>query len=102
MKTTFHEKHLVLSDEQKDYVFAKIEQLKRFKVMGEESVLVRVDVEYRDHVTDSNKKILMAVTVDVPKQVLRAESDCISVEEGIDLIEPKLASQLEKYKTVHQ
>jgi len=69
--------------------------------MEDESVVAKVEVEYQEHLS-SDKKILMSVTIDIPKQVLRAETDCISVEEGIDLIEPKLASQLEKYKTVHQ
>lgn len=69
--------------------------------MEDQSVIIKVDVEYQDHLS-TDQKIFMAVTVDVPKQILRAETNCISIEEGIDLIEPKLASQLEKYKTVHQ
>ncbi|MCC6643224.1 ribosome-associated translation inhibitor RaiA [Candidatus Peregrinibacteria bacterium] len=101
MQINFHQKHIHLSDAQKDYAQSKIEGLARFKVMEDESVVVKVDVEYREHIA-SDKKILMAVNVHIPGEALRAETDCVSIEEGIDLIEPKLASQLEKNKTAKQ
>lgn len=101
MQITFHQKNLHLSDSQKDYMSEKILQLSRYKVMEDPSVVARVDVEFHQHAS-SDKKITVAVTVNIPKELLRAEAECISVEEGIDLIEPKLAQQLEKYKTAHQ
>lgn len=101
MQINFYQKNWQLSDEQKDYITVKCEQLNRYKVMEDPSVILRVDVEYQDHLS-TDKKIFVKVTVDIPKQVLRAETDCIVVEEGIDLIIPKLVQQLEKYKTVHQ
>lgn len=101
MQINFHQKAIHLSDNQKDYIAAKIGQLSKFKVMEDPSVMVRVDVEFQAHLS-SDKKILMAVTVHVPQDTLRAETDCIAVEEGIDLIEEKLESQLEKYKTAHE
>jgi ribosome-associated translation inhibitor RaiA len=64
-------------------------------------VVVRVDVEYQEHLS-SDKKILMAVTASVPQETLRAETDALTVEEGIDLMEEKLRSQLEKYKTARE
>lgn len=97
MQINFHQKAINLSDDQKDYISAKIEQLERFKVMGDPSVLVRVDIEYLEHVS-SDRKISMAVTAQIPGETLRAETDCIAVEEGIDLIEAKLQHQLEKNK----
>lgn len=101
MQINFHQKGLRLSDSKKDYISGKIESLDRYKLMDDSSVIVRVDVEFNEH-ADTNKKIFMSVTVEVPKSELRAEADCISVEEGIDLIEPKLVQQLEKNKTAHQ
>jgi ribosomal subunit interface protein len=100
MQINFHQKAIHLSDNQKDYISAKIEQLSKYKIMEDPSVLVRVDVEFQQHLS-SDKKILMAVTVNIPQDVLRAETDCIAVEEGIDLIEEKLRHQLEKHKTAH-
>lgn len=100
MQINFHQKSLQLSDHQKDYIVAKIETLSRYKVMEDPSVTVKVDVEYSEHVS-SDKKIMMGVTATIPGSVLRAETDCLTVEEGIDLIEEKLRHQLDKYKTVH-
>ena len=97
MQINFHQKHLHLSDNQKDYVSAKLESLTRYKAMLDESVWAKVDVEYSEHVS-SDAKIHMSVTVHVPGADLRAETACLTVEEGIDLIEPKLAQQLEKHK----
>jgi len=101
MQINFHQKSFHLSDSQKDYISAKIEQLSKYKIMQDESVLARVDVEHQEHLS-TDRKIVMAVTVQIPGETLRAESDCIAVEEGIDLIEEKLRHQLEKYKTSHQ
>ena len=97
MQINFHQKHLHLSDHQKDYVSGKLESLTRYKAMLDESVWVKVDVEYGEHVS-SDAKIHMAISVHVPGADLRAETACLTVEEGIDLIEPKLAQQLEKHK----
>ncbi len=100
MQINFHQKNIHLSDTQKDYVSAKIETLTRYKVMEDPSVTVKVDVEFHEH-KSSDKKIEMGVTVTIPGGLLRAESECLTVEEGIDLIEEKLQHQLDKYKTVH-
>jgi ribosomal subunit interface protein len=101
MQINFHQKGLRLSDRQEDYITSKIESLNRFKIMEDPSVVVRVDVEYQEHLS-SDKKILMAVTASVPQETLRAETDALTVEEGIDLMEEKLRSQLEKYKTARE
>lgn len=100
MQINFHQKNLTLSEQQEDYVSAKIETLTRFKVMEDPSVTVKVDVEYMEHAS-SNNKIIMAVTATVPGALLRAEADASTVGEAIDLIEEKLQHQLEKYKTAH-
>jgi len=101
MQINFHQKNLHLSDSQKDYITGKIMGLEIFKVMDDPSVVAKVDVEYQDHLS-SDKKIIMGVTVVVPHETLRAETDCSSPEEGVDLIEAKLRHQLEKYKDTHQ
>lgn len=101
MQINFHQKGLRLSDRQEDYITSKVESLNRFKIMEDPSVVVRVDVEYQEHLS-SDKKILMAVTASVPQETLRAETDALTVEEGIDLLEEKLRSQLEKYKTARE
>jgi ribosome-associated translation inhibitor RaiA len=98
MQINFHQKGLRLSDRQEDYISSKLESLSIFKVMEDPSVVVRVDVEYSEHIA-SDKKITMAVTATVPQDTLRAETDCLTVEEGVDLLEEKLRAQLEKYKT---
>ena len=101
MQINFHQKNLHLSDSQKDYMTAKIMGLEIFKVMEDPSVVVKVDIEYHDH-NSSDKKIVLGVTVAIPQDTLRAETDCSAPEEGIDLIEAKLRHQLEKYKDLHQ
>lgn len=101
MQISFHQKGLRLSGSQEDYITAKLESLTKFKVMEDPSVTVRVDVEYQEHVSSENK-MSMAVTAVVPQDTLRAETDALTVEEGIDLLEAKLRSQLEKYKTVRE
>lgn len=101
MQINFHQKGLRLSDSQEDYITAKIESLQKFKVMEDPSVSVRVDVEYQEHVSSENK-IQIAVTAVVPQDTLRAQTDALTVEEGIDLLEGKLRAQLEKYKTVRE
>ena len=99
MQINFHQKGLRLSDRQQDYITAKLESLSIYKVIEDPSVSARVDVEHREHIA-SDKKHFVAVTINVPHDVLRAETDCLTVEEGIDLLEAKLRAQLEKYKTV--
>lgn len=101
MQISFHQKNLHLSDSQKDYVSDKILTLTKFKIMEDESVMVKVDVEYFENAS-SNKKIEMAVTINIPGEILRAESSALTIEEGIDLIEAKLSHQLERYKTAHE
>lgn len=99
MQINFHQKGLRLSDRQEDYISGKLESLAIFKVMEDPSVVVRVDVEYQEHIS-SDKKIMMAVTATIPQDTLRAETECLTVEEGVDLLEQKLRTQLEKNKTV--
>jgi ribosome-associated translation inhibitor RaiA len=101
MQIKFHQKGLRLSGQQEDYITAKLEALNKFKVMEDPSVAVRVDVEYQEHVS-GEKKISMAVTAVVPQDTLRAETSALTVEEGIDLLEAKLRTQLEKYKTTRE
>jgi ribosomal subunit interface protein len=101
MQISFHQKGLRLSDRQEDYITSKIEMLTKFKLMEDPSVTVRVDVEYQEHLS-SDKKIVMAVTASIPQDSLRAETTALTVEEGIDLLEEKLRSQLEKIKTVRE
>ncbi len=101
MQINFHQKHFNLSDHQKDYMSAKISGLEIYKVMADPGVSVKVDIEYQKHLS-TDKKIVLAVTVVVPHETLRAETNCISAEEGIDIIEAKLRDQLEKYKDKHQ
>lgn len=101
MQINFHQKGLRLSQTQEDYISGKLESLAIFKVMEDPSVVVRVDVEFFEHIS-SDKKITMAVTVTVPQDTLRAETECLTVEEGVDLLEGKLRAQLEKYKTARQ
>ncbi len=100
MNITFHQKGITIGDAQKDYTEKKIEALSRYKVMEEESVLVKVDVEFFESRVD-DKNIFMAVTVHVPAAVLRAETEAYSVEEAADLCEQKLVPQLDKYKETH-
>jgi len=101
MKVNFHQKNLHLSDAQKDYISEKIEMLKKYRIMEDPSVVVKVDVEYSEN-TSSNEKILVVATVNIPGAVLRAEESALTVEAGIDLIEEKLRHQLEKHKTAHE
>lgn len=101
MQVNFHQKSIHLSDAQKDYITEKVEMLQKFKVMEDPSVVAKVDVEYFENAS-SDKKIQMAVTVNIPGTILRAEEAALTVESGIDLIEEKLRHQLERYKTAHE
>lgn len=101
MQISFYQKGLRLSEAQEDYIKSKLESLTKFKVLEDPSVTVRIDVEYKEHIS-SEKKVFMAVTAVVPHDTLRVEIDALTVEEGMDLLEPKLRSQLEKYKTVRE
>jgi ribosomal subunit interface protein len=101
MKINYLQKHLSLTDGQKEYIETKLDHLKKFDRVEDESTLVKVDVEYTESKI-SDRKILMIVQMVLPHMVARAEVDCKTVEEGIDLAHDKLKIQLEKHKEKSQ
>lgn len=98
MQLTIIQKHINLSEGQKDYIQEKIEHLKHLgQRVDDESTQVRVDVEH-SNVKTTNKNISLQVTMFVPHAVVRAEVLGISPEEAIDLAVEKLKKQIERYK----
>lgn len=100
MQIQIHQKHISLGEKQQEYIENKLNSLSIFKVVEDPSVMAKVDVELMEKGVE-DKNIQMNVTMSVPGTVLRAETVCKGVEEGIDLLEAKLRMQLEKYKTTH-
>lgn len=98
MQVTIIQKHINLSEGQKDYIQEKIDNLKHLgQRIDDESTQIRVDVE-QNYVKATNKNISLQVTMFVPHAVVRAEVLGISPEEAIDLAVDKLKKQIERYK----
>lgn len=98
MQISIINKHLHLTDEQKQYIEEKIGHLKHLgERVDDESTKVRVDVE-ANNLKTSNKNVSLQVTMYVPHAVVRAEVLGITPEEAIDLAVDKLKKQLERYK----
>jgi putative sigma-54 modulation protein len=90
-----------LSDSQQSYIEEKLYALKKFcKKFTEETVQVKVVVE-KNETLEQSRKIILRVTMSVPKALFRAEANAFTVEEGVDLIQDKLTRQIERYKTKH-
>ncbi len=98
MQVSIIQKHINLSEAQKDYIQEKIENLKHLSQrVDDESTVVRVDVEHNNLKT-TNKNISLEVTMVVPHAVVRAEVMATNPEEAIDLAVEKLKKQIERYK----
>lgn len=99
MQVSIIQKHINLSEGQKDYIQEKIDNLKHLgQRVDDESTQVRVDIEL-NNVKTTNKNISLQVTMHVPHAVIRAEVMGITPEEAIDLAVEKLKKQIERYKT---
>lgn len=98
MQVSIIQKHINLSEDQKDYIQEKIDNLKHLgNRVDDESTQVRVDIEHND-IKTTNKKIAVQVTMFVPHAVIRAEVLGQTPEEAIDLAVDKLKKQIERYK----
>lgn len=100
MKLNYVQKHLQLSQEQRDYIEEKLSHLKKFRKVEDEATIIQVNVEFFDSKI-SDKKIELVVNMNLPHATVRAEINASTVEEGIDLAYDKLKIQLEKYKERH-
>jgi len=101
MKIIIQTEKYEMSDGQESYVTEKIESLKKYyDRITDEAVLVRVMIEKNDNV-EQKQKLLIRVTMSVPKASFRAEVQAFTIEEGVDLIHDKLHRQIERYKTKH-
>lgn len=98
MQINIVNKHLHLSDEQKDYIEKKVNHLKHLgERVDDESTTVRVDVESNNDKT-TNRNISLQITMNLPHSLIRAEIIAVTVEEAIDLAIEKMEKQLERYK----
>ncbi len=98
MQISINNKHLHLSDDQKDYIGKKINHLKHLgERVNDESTQVRVDVE-TNNLKNSDRNISLQITMFLPQALIRAESRAVSAEEAIDLAVEKMEKQLERYK----
>jgi len=100
MQINYTQKHIRLSDDQKAYIEDKLDSLKKFRKVEDESTLIKVDVEFFDSKI-AKENLSFTVNMIIPHATVRAEVDCVTIEEGIDLAIEKLRSQLEKYKDKH-
>jgi ribosome-associated translation inhibitor RaiA len=70
------------------------------RFLKDEGSYIRIESEKRD--TKKNRdQVMVAVTVFLPKKVLRAESLKFSALDGVDRCIEKLEEQIKKYKEMH-
>jgi ribosomal subunit interface protein len=100
MKVNYVQKHLQLSEGQKEYIEEKLSHLKKYRRVEDESTLIQVNVEFFDSKV-SDDKISFVVNMILPHATVRAEVSSKTVEEGADVAYDKLKIQLEKYKERH-
>jgi putative sigma-54 modulation protein len=101
MKIQIQTEKIELSESQESYIVEKIESLKKYyDRITDEAVQVRVDVE-RNESLKQKQKIVLKVTMSVPKAMFRAEVNSFTVEEGTDIVHDKLLRQIERYKNKH-
>ena len=93
-----HKKNLNLSEEQEEYVQAKMEKLLHYsKKLGDDSVKIKVEIDY-DPVREKHNRILCMVTIFAPNGTMRSETHSTTVNSAIDECEAKLHAQIEKFK----
>lgn len=101
MQITIQAEKYSLSSAQESYIKDKLESLKKYyEKITDEAVMVRVNIE-ENRSLEQKQKLLMRVSMVVPRASFRAEVKAYTVEEGIDLIHDKLLRQVERYKTKH-
>jgi len=101
MNIQIQAEHLELNDNQKAYIIEKLEALKKYsEKISDETVMVRVHLEKNERL-NQDRKIIIKLTMSVPKATFRVEVNAFTVEEGIDMIHDKLQRQIERYKAKH-
>ncbi|MBU1119136.1 ribosome-associated translation inhibitor RaiA [Patescibacteria group bacterium] len=96
MEITFYSKTNTLSDEIKDYASNKIHHLEKYLHHAMMGARIELEEKTAEH---SGEKYRAEATIDLAKGLLRAEANGRTFQEAIDLIIPKLKSQIERYKT---
>ena len=101
MNIQHFEKGFHYSDKELIKIAKKIGKLATYcKKIKDESSYIRVDAERRDTEKKSDS-IKVAMTVKLPKKVLRAETRKTDSLEAVDRCVEKLKSQVLKYKETH-
>jgi len=101
MNIQHFEKGFHYSDKELIKIAKKIGKLATYcKKVKDESSYIRVDAERRDTAKKSDS-IKVAMTIKLPKKVLRAETRKTDSLEAVDRCVEKLKSQVLKYKETH-
>lgn len=93
-------KKIELDDKTKKYVEKKIGNLDRFlprharKSVTAEVILSQIDEK-------NGNKYQADVVLHVPEKTITARDSTVNVLAAVDIVEAKLATQLQKYKTAH-
>ncbi len=99
MKIQLVQHHIELTEKQKDYINAKVENIQKYeRRVADEASQIRVDIE-RHKVKSSSEDIELQITLRIPHSVIRAEVRGATVEEATDKAMDKIKKQIERYKT---
>lgn len=102
MNIQHFEKGFHYNDKQLITVARKLGKMATYcKKVKDESSVIRIDAEKRK-TTKKRDEMKVAITLTLPKKILRAESRKPEVTEAIDRCIEKLTSQAKKYKELHQ
>lgn len=101
MNVQHFEKGLYYSDAELPILAKKIGRLARYcQRLKDEASLIRVETEYRN-TEKAQDRIKVMITVQLPKQVLRAESRRARPLDAVDRCVEKLEPQIKKYKELN-
>ena len=101
MRILHHEKHFHYTDQEYLQVARKLGKLATYcKRLKDEDSAIRIDVEARK-TQKTRDQLKIAITVELPDKVLRAESRKGDIVEGVDRCVDKLEPQVKKYKELH-
>lgn len=99
MQFQFHTTGFKLNTDQEELIQAKIQNVAKIAPRVEDpSTFVKVDFK-RTRFPEEDKRFSAEVTLFIPNAVVRAECYATTVENAIDMVEDKLRSQLERYKS---
>jgi len=102
MNIQLHSSHIMLGDNQKDYITQKIEHIAVFdKHIDDASSITNVHIKHNGSVKDNKQSIVITVDMKVPHGQFHSSEVGKSPEAAIDKCIKKLEHQINKYKAKH-